>query len=151
MTTIQELATIACDHVESATRDNRETFLKFDDTSPAWIQELCFAAHDAGDMLPDDWRYRFITDALHLIAEHGDFNGAENAIETDVYTHNLLQWVSSNLSRMNYVDQAQDDYGLEAKTDMFKRLSWGQYAERIEVFGAVWSFLEGMADESEES
>src|SRR5438045_2926693 len=45
-----------------------------------WVQELCFAAHvdnDGDNMLPDDWRYEMVEEALDVIADASSESEAE--------------------------------------------------------------------------
>ena len=47
-------------YFEKATRTSTGAeFWKVRVGAPKWVKDLCFAAHDAGAMLPDDWRYAF--------------------------------------------------------------------------------------------
>ena len=40
-------------------RDNGEAFYCLADGSPEWMSDAIRAAHDGGEMLPNDWSYRF--------------------------------------------------------------------------------------------
>ena len=111
-TTIQTLAAEAGACFETATRSRvvggsgeleEDRYVRVKDGSPEWVTELVHAAHD--DMLPDDWRYEKIADALEYIAEvddpddSGEF--ADQAV--DIYTGARLAWLASHLSRPGYL------------------------------------------------
>lgn len=110
-------------------------------------QSLAMDAH--GGMLPDDWKYEYIVDALDALVEHEDTDEARDALpESDVYHSDLLRWVSSHLERAGYVDEFTEE--MEERMEMFASMQGGQRKEREEVFGLVLSYLEGMEDEDEE-
>src|SRR5260370_17043414 len=94
-------------YFEKATRtSNGAEFWRVKDGAPEWVQELCFAAHDAGDIFPDDWRYHFIVEALAAPSEEG-----EDDTEADIWTSDLCAWLASNLNRGSYVDDAVSEDG----------------------------------------
>ena len=64
--TVNELAREALEWFTTDTRDNGEKFIKTKEGRPDWLENLIFTAHS--DMMPDDYRYRFIEDALQYIA-----------------------------------------------------------------------------------
>ena len=122
--------------------DDRITVLA--DDAPEWAGDFVREAHGT-DLLPDDIRYRWIADALDMLWEAqrddrlGDLDelGTEWADDTDVYTSDLLAWLSSNLLRISYCDQAQEEGLLTEDADMIARISIGQYMERRELFARV--------------
>jgi hypothetical protein len=76
------------------------------DGAPEWFTELCHHAH--GSMMPDDWRYEFIQDALHALQDGAD----EDGIDLDTlypYTADRLDWLASHLDRPGYCDEAAVD------------------------------------------
>jgi hypothetical protein len=54
---------------ETRKRDNGDKYVALKDGSPEWMTDVCHKAH--GDMLPDDWRYSFISEAVDYIDENG--------------------------------------------------------------------------------
>jgi hypothetical protein len=46
-------------------------------------------------MLPDDWRYQFIEEALDAISEDGE----DAQLEPAIYTHELTGWLHSRADR----------------------------------------------------
>jgi hypothetical protein len=140
--TIQDKAREAYQSMEHATREDGSGYVRVKDDAPEWVRDLAHAAH--GDMLPDDWRYDVIQDALGTIAdadEDADLDdlASDFSDEADVYNSDLLAWVGSNGSRSGYVDEAVEDFG--AARDFYHSLQMGQYMERGEVFGLVLSAL----------
>ena len=162
--TVQGLAGVAYSWFETARRDEQDdesSYVRVKKGSPEWITELVYEAH--GDFLPDDYRYRWIQGALECLSECDSPEDAEEELhafvyteairhefadsETDVYTVRLLQWLSSNLKRVSYVDDAirvSDNrlYGI------IGCISAGQYDEIRETFVAVWQYLERKAGEA---
>lgn len=102
--------------------------------APEWISDMCRDAH--GDFLPDDHRYAFIVEALRDL-ENGC--GEDFSPEADIFTHELLKWVASNLNRVGYVDEAIENYG-PFKT-LVDSLQAAQYEERREVYQSVYASL----------
>jgi len=108
--TTQEKATLALSYFTTGERISTDTGRAIvipKDDKPEWIAELCHAAH--GDFMPDDWRYEMIQDALTELAE-SDEPDAWN-IEPPIYTFDLLKWLSSNLNRVAYCDDAAGEFG----------------------------------------
>lgn len=125
---------------ETRTRDDGSEFVALKDSAPEWASDFVREAHGT-EILPDDYRYRWISEALDLLAEaddpsdpdlHGEFmDGAS------IYTHDLLAWLSSNLTRIAYCDQAAEDFGTKDDADLTSRIQLGQALERSEVFHNV--------------
>jgi hypothetical protein len=107
------------------------------DDAPNWFTDLCRAAHDAGSIGPNDWRYEFIDDALSDLED-----GAEDVRDLDdvyPYTHDRLNWLASHLDRPSYCDEAAEEFG--TKTDkVLDLIALGMAAEMREVFEAVKLF-----------
>ena len=147
--TAQEVAEIAVNYFGTLTRDSGETITTLKETRPQWLQDLVMEAH--GDFLPDDWRYDCIESALHAIAD-----GTEDAHEfadsqVDVYNGARLAWLSSNLRRPSYCDEAADELALGEDLSITERIGFGQYVEACEVFGLVLAELESLTDEELET
>lgn len=136
--TIQELARKYADSFETGTRiTSGEKFLMIkeeykDDES---LKNLIYDAHDG--MLPDDYKYQFIHEALEAIAECSDPDNIQ--LESDVYNINLLKWVSSHLTRSSYVDETVENWKY---TSFFQVLAAAQYEEKREVLSSVRFSLE---------
>lgn len=97
------------EYFERATRDDGTRYTRLRDDRPEWLQDAVYAAHDGE--LPNDWRY----EQCKYIAGTID-DGNDDAMDiadalTDTYTHDLLTWVSGDLNRVGYVDEALYEMG----------------------------------------
>lgn len=142
---VQEAARVAYGWFESAERPvvPTEVFYRLREGRPDWVRDLVYAAHN--DMLPDDWRFQCIMSACEYIAgsEGDDIEDAQNGFAdgyVDVYTSSLLAWLSSNLRRLSYCDEALEEFGPAA--GIAETITRGQYLEAVEVFGSVLASLE---------
>jgi hypothetical protein len=140
--TIQVLAQAMSKSFEGATRPSGEIFRKLKDGSPAWMTAVCRQAHDNAQLLPDDWRYAFIEEAVDALAQHEDLDAARDSLEPDVYTSELTGWLHSRNSRVYYLGEALTDYG--SFRDGFQLLAAAQLCEKEEVFQQVLDALAGM-------
>jgi hypothetical protein len=145
MTTMtkEQVAKDFAEAFEIATRTNGETFYRLKDGSPKWMTDAVWAAHNRGDMLPDDTRYAMIAEVADVLANtdpdnwsdtHEDLDGL-----VDPYNGALLKWVASHLSRAVYVDEAISEYGWPG--DLFKALAQGQYVEYTEIAASLVASL----------
>lgn len=137
--TIQEKAAEISKMFVEKTRDDGSKYWSTDSEDVA-IRDMCHDAH--GEMLPDDWKYRFIVDALDLIAETDDVDDV--TIEPDVYTADLTAWLASHNGRVYYLTQALEEYG---EIDGFRALACAQAFEREEVYFSVLSSIRAMVEE----
>ena len=138
--TVQELAKQALKAITIKTRDNGEQFYCFSDDAPEWCQDMSHDAH--GHLMPDDIRYEFIRDALSALTYHDSIDDERDSLEASCYTRELTAWLASSISRVDYVDQAIEDFGKgESLTD---DLMTRQLLEMQEVFESVVSFSEGL-------
>jgi hypothetical protein len=152
--TLDQLAHEAYDQFEYAERPDGETFERLKDGAPEWVHELVREAH--GEFLPDDWRYDAIKSALAHIYDTGpedadDVDPHEFADQhVDVYTSARLAWLSSNLQRASYVDEAASEGLIDPDTDEVGRIGVGQYMEALEVMGSVLESLRERLEEIED-
>jgi len=120
------------------------------DESPQWLKDLCYHAHDDGDaagaMLPDDFRYEFIEEALQFLADD-DNNPDEYEPEPSIYNAELHRWVSSHGWRSGYCDEAREEFGGEAGT-LVDQIMLGQQWEMRRVFDRVRSFLDDLDEDA---
>jgi hypothetical protein len=143
--TIQEKASKAYDHFKQDTRNDGKKFWKHD--GPQWVTDLCHTAH--GEMLPDDFRYKFIVEALSALADSDDPDEIE--LKADIYTSDLTGWLHSRNDRVCYLSEALEEFGRDLG-DGFKLLAYAQYLEKREVLDAVKSFLNELEiEEAKES
>ena len=137
--TLADLAKEALGYFEE--RDGR-WLLKSD--APQWVNDLVYKVHDNGNILPDDYRHRFIVEALEAIAEQPEA-GLEPAeltceIEPDVYSSDVITWLGSHAIRAAYVDEAVQEFGWPDEGVM-TAIRWGQRLEIEEVFDLVANAL----------
>jgi len=118
---------------------------------PQWIQDMIYACHYNG-MLPDDYIYEWVYDFCVEIAglEDGD-EPLEIEVHSDTYTHDLLKWLSSNLARIDFVEDAFDDSGCSRKCDLVLMIGLGQEKEMQEVLYTIIDKLQDRIDEEEEN
>ena len=118
-----------------------------------WLNDLVYDAHRYGPgtsdvLLPDDHRYSVIVEALELFAGDQDEDAEWSfAFDHDVYTADLLRWVSSNILRLDYVRDAVEEGLIGPDTSEAERLMMGQVMERREVFASVLASLDARVEE----
>ncbi|MGH6629302.1 MAG: hypothetical protein ACREB3_06195 [Burkholderiales bacterium] len=138
---------------EQKTRDKGEKFWTLKNGRPQWAQDMVQEAHDTGGgnlMLPDDWRYESIVDALDRIqdaSDDADLDELADEIEADVYNADLLKWLSSHLERAGYVDEAVNNLGWDKDGGIFRAIQAGQIAEKREVYFSVLATLRERIEE----
>jgi hypothetical protein len=125
-----------------------EEFRRLKDGSPEWMTTVCRKAHDDARLLPDDWRYAFIEDAVDALADHEDTDDARGRLEPDIYTHDLTGWLHSLNGRVYYLDEALTEHG--SFRDGFQLLATAQMLEKEEVFQQVVAALEEQLGEMEQ-
>jgi hypothetical protein len=148
-TTLQTLAREMSLAFETASRPGSgEEFRKLIDTAPEWMTTVCRLAHEDGRLLPDDWRYAFIEQAVDALVEHEDTDDALGRLEPDIYTSDLTAWLHSLNSRVYFLDEALAVYG--SFRDGFQLLAAAQMIEKEEVFQQVVSALQDHLDHQEQ-
>jgi hypothetical protein len=147
MSTIQQLASDALSYLVRRHRTDvyPQSYILLHQEAPEWMRDLVYSVHDG--MLPDDWRFAFIQEALDDIA-----NGGDDAIECaskneSVYTSDHISWLGSHISRWAIVDEATAEYDLPANAPLSHRVNVGMHAERIEVYNLVLEALRTLADD----
>ncbi len=124
--------------------DGREFLVPLDE-APQWFTDLCHAAH--GDMMPDDWKYEFIQDALNSLED--DVEDRRDLGSVYPYTHDRLKWLASNLERPGYCDEAAENYG--TPKDILTFIALGMTEEMTEVYDSVRNSLEELAEAEEDA
>jgi len=95
-------------------RDNGEGFYALKDDAPAWLRDAVMDAHDGE--LPNDWRYETCAhiwasfDADHYAYDEDAYAEIADGL-VDVYTVDLLGWLSRHLDRLGYVEEAAESFG----------------------------------------
>ena len=141
---LQDLASYYYKFFTTNERPNGDKIVVLKDDAPEELKELVRDAH--GDMLPDDYKYRFIEDALGNFADYDDPDSAIDEMESDVYTSDLTEWLNSSNNRVYYLSDALSEYGVN---DGFQALSLAQLQEKREVAWAVKDSLETIMGEYE--
>lgn len=139
----QQVAEEALAYFHTGERANGEEYIYTED-APEWVAEMVREAH--GDMMPDDWRYRFVRDVLsHLSdgesAEDVQYASADNDYP---YTAERTAWLSSRNDRMQYLDAAMGLDGITGGAGYL--LGVAMIAERAEVAEVVSSHLSRRAE-----
>lgn len=156
MPNLTQTARALADAFERKTRDNGESFYCLKDGRPDWMQEALRAAHDGGDMMPNDWSYSLAHDMAHYIAEsleRGEdcerceiiSEGADSLVPC--YNGERLAWLASHLSRAGFVDQANEDYGLPGEGGIMAMIGRGIYCELEMIGSALFDAIEAEAGE----
>jgi hypothetical protein len=148
MTRLQALAADYSSRFEQKTRDNGRTFYCVKDGQETEaLSNLCQHAH--GDMLPDDWKYDFIVDALDAIGEAQNADCASDYLHDYIYNADCTAWLASHLDRADFCDQAARDMGFNPdKNGIFSLIGWGLRAEQEEVLAEVLAALRVIVEDS---
>ena len=136
--TVQELARLVRCTFSLETRENGTEYWTHNRCAPDWINELCHTAH--GDMLPDDYRYKFIVQALNALEEAEDLDEAGHHWEFEPYLARLADWLGSHNHRFSYCDDWAEEMG--QPEDTYHLLAGGHLQERLEVLALVRGSLE---------
>lgn len=149
-TPLQAKAQALYEALETRKREDGSRFVTLRDGSPEWMTEVVHAAH--GDMLPDDWRYACIAAAAEYIAEADDPEDADSEFadsQVDIYNGARFAWLASNLNRMGYCDEAQEE-GIASETaTVVELIGAGQYMEAAEVYSMLLSALTEQVEEDD--
>ena len=123
---------------------NDKGFQQVHPDAPEWVDDMCREAH--GGMLPDNWKFEFVVDALRLLVDSEDWESID--VEEDCYTHDLLQWLASNLRRVEICNDAVGEFGIDPTEGLLVQIAAGQRHERWTVLNSVRDFLERLAEET---
>jgi hypothetical protein len=142
---VKRRASEAQEYFVTDKRADGNSFIKLRSDAPQWLKDLVREAHR--DMLPDDERYRFISDAFTIIAESEDEDEFMERLDSDVdvYTSDLTGWLHSRNDRVYYINEVIEEWG--EVDDGFKLLAMAQYKERSEV---LYDVLKGLQDRFED-
>lgn len=132
--------------IQTKMREEGPEYVSTIEGRPDWLTEIIHTAHE--DMLPDDWKYAFIEEAVNALANTQEPNDVN--LEPDIYNHKLLEWLSSNLTRPGYIDDAVQEFGMaEGKQfDAMQLVGQGQWKEKYDVLNLV---REGLAQAYDKS
>ena len=141
--TVQELAKLARCAFSLETRDNGTEYWTANRCAPDWISELVRMAH--GYFWADDYRYKFIVEALDALEEAEEtaddwIDEARDRYEFEPYLAKLADWLGSHNHRFSYCDDLAEEMGQPEDTN--HRLAGGHLQERLEVLHSVRASLE---------
>lgn len=122
---------------ESLEEKFRDTGMEVDDYYYRW---LAFCMDDYASKLKD-----YVGKPLEDIPFDEINDSILSDLEPDVYTHDLLQWLSSNLNRMGYVDEVLADefeYFNKDNKNLCYLMMVGQLREMSEVYGIGFQFVQ---------
>lgn len=140
---IVKLARIALDTFVQGNRNDGSKYYYGSPSAPQWVTDMVREAHN--DMLPDNYKYDFIVEALREIVDsNGDIEKIQ--LEASIYTAQLTQWLASNSNRISYVDEAIEEYGFSKGRSLFEMLQAGQEFEKSEVLNSVVNFLDNLGE-----
>jgi len=160
MSNLTQTARALADAFEIKTRDNGETFYCLKDGRPDWMQDALRAAHDGGDMMPNDWSYSLAHDMAQHIAESLEYDAGEDRADiiwqgadslVPAYNGPRLDWLSSHLSRLAFVEEAIEDAGGALPKDggLMAAIGWGMARELEMIGNALWDAIEAEAGEDD--
>lgn len=122
---------------ESLKEKFRDLGMEVDDYHYRW---LAFCLDDYASRLKD-----YISKPIDDIPFDDINDSILSDLEPDVYTHELLQWLSSNLNRMGYADEILDEefqYLTKENRNLSYLLMAGQLREMNEVYGIGFQFVQ---------
>ena len=139
---------------EIRTRESSgETFYALADDAPEWLRD---AVHDAhGSLMPDDWTYAVCAHVVDAIVD-GEADEWElgRAVRyeladslSDIYTADLLAWLSNDLGNVGRVDDALEN----GATDLVGAITTAQCDAIAEIVAVLVEAFENNEQESEES
>lgn len=131
------------DFTES-TRTNGEkyTFCKNNVLTQDEVREI-----HGSDLMPDDYRYNVISRIFDTLNSYNvsdentldDLRGEIVDSLVDIYNHDLLNWLSSNLSRAELCNEALNQG--YAQNDIYSIVKCAQYIEIETIYNNIQAFL----------
>lgn len=137
--TIKEKAENLLSKREIKTREDGTNYIVYNNTTDEELDAL-MTAHL--DRMPNDDSYTVIDDILRVIAECENENEIYDQlynIEPDIYTYDLVSWLSHDNRNVSYIDDVLSEYG--GNLTGFQLLSMAQYRFIIETGESLISAL----------
>lgn len=107
-------------------------------SAPGWVRDLVQDAHD--NMPPDAWRHGMIAQTLAMIVVDGEFADVNTLVDGSLRV--LLDWVASDTTRANYVDEVLcEGAGADG---FFVVLREAQRVERQAIYSLVVAALRAL-------
>jgi hypothetical protein len=146
--TIQQVAQEVVDNM--VYDDEKKIYHQKKCGDPEWIQDMIHECHYQG-MLPDNYVFEWVYEFCNEIADlDEDGDPLDIEVHADTYTHDLLKWLSSNLTRMDFVEDAIDEYyNCNDKCDLALMIGIGQEKEMQEVLYTLADKLQDRIDEED--
>lgn len=117
--------------------------------NPQWVSDVIHACHYDG-MLPDDFVYKQIYNLCYGILQMlPDEDPYDFNVEADCYTDDLIRWLSSNLTRVYFMDEAIEtlckNHHIVPTFDAV--LSHAQLLEKQFILNTMLDFIERRLDD----
>ena len=116
---------------------------------PDWVVDMVYNAQSevlGGGIFPDDFIYSWVVEALDSYEEEEHPEDAEPAEE--LYTHTLLKWVGSDLSRFEAASDLIKN-GMYANDNNATAIMSAIHDEKITVYESVLDSLNDLVEEDE--
>jgi hypothetical protein len=108
-----------------------------------------FFHHAHGDFMPDDHRYKMIHDVLCNMDDDDDQDPIDMLDSlVPIYSNDLLAWVSSNLTRIGYCNDYQDEFEGSA-LKLTEIIIGGYFQELQEVYELINEWLSENSEEDD--
>lgn len=141
---LQEVKT----HLEQQFKINNYGKVVLVDGADEHLRDMVINAHCIADqgspILPSDFIYETL---YRLLIEYDNANTIDDlydlSVEPEIYNHDLLKWVSSNLVRSSYVDEAIIQQGQSnVEPEFFSTLRYAQALEIEDIKHVLANYLE---------
>lgn len=111
-------------------RGNGDVVWSLTDDRPEWLADAVREAHDGE--FPDDWRYDTCHGIFSMLDAEDDPFDDDLAHEiadqlVDTYNYDRLKWLSDDMTRIAYCDEAQEDGLTDNHMGVFEAIGAGQY------------------------
>jgi len=137
---LQQLAKIGYKNMEWLTRDDGSRIVVKKDSAPDWLADMVYELHDGLLLLPDDWTYEQIYNALGMLSDGED--PEEAYFEGDTLTSSLFNWAKGNSS---LVDDYIRDVGWGGNIEA--AICGAQAEEERNIAIRVRDYLDGILDD----
>lgn len=126
-------------YFQRKSRETGETFYCIADDAPDWVVDAVRDCHDGE--LPNDWRYETVAAIFDCVADGWDDSAEIANGLTDIYNSDLLQWLSDNATRADYIDEARAEW-LTGDANLIAQVMAGQYLAIEEMASQILAAIE---------
>ena len=91
---------------------------------------------------PDNYRYRFIREALVALYRLDTLRAARESITSERFSGHLTKWLASSEARLEYTNKALRLKWASKPENVLRAIQAGQLLEKREVFESVVGFLQ---------